>query len=322
MKCAKCGFISFDYLTLCKKCGTNLNPARNGLGFSDVEPAPPPYLRALVESEGAIEPAVAQEQSTSAGRTTFRMEQPDSEAPAPARVSPQVQEVAGGTVEMAEPVDEWTVDPKWLEEFDKKPLADMPEVDDLILELVDDDIPARADAAGPSDTMTFERDFPAMDDIAEDDDMFMGLEDNKSPASVSPAGPLGGTELKQPVPPHEGMPDIDDLFLELVGDEASGLGNSAAGSGAMDSDRTRLPLDVKADESLDDLVFEELSPGADMDLSLGDIGDELELISQPAGKATAPRNDFGTDLDDIVLELDEDTLDLEEMELEGSSTGR
>ncbi len=38
MKCIKCGYTSFDYLSECRKCGTSLAAARDVLGFSATKP--------------------------------------------------------------------------------------------------------------------------------------------------------------------------------------------------------------------------------------------------------------------------------------------
>jgi|GEM_PF-2095911 len=50
MKCAKCGYISFDYLTACKSCHAELGDIREALGFSDF-PAVAPH--SLLESSSA-----------------------------------------------------------------------------------------------------------------------------------------------------------------------------------------------------------------------------------------------------------------------------
>lgn len=48
MKCIKCGYVSFDYLSECKKCRTSLTAARNGFGFSGGKPAVPFLLGSLL----------------------------------------------------------------------------------------------------------------------------------------------------------------------------------------------------------------------------------------------------------------------------------
>ncbi len=48
MKCAKCGYISFDYLSECKKCQTSMAAAREGFGFSAAKSAVPSLLASLL----------------------------------------------------------------------------------------------------------------------------------------------------------------------------------------------------------------------------------------------------------------------------------
>ncbi len=48
MKCTKCGFVSFDYLSECRKCGTDISAARDLLGFSSVKPSVPSLLGSLL----------------------------------------------------------------------------------------------------------------------------------------------------------------------------------------------------------------------------------------------------------------------------------
>lgn len=49
MKCNKCGFVSFDYLSECKKCGIDLTVVRDGLGLLPVRPAVPFLLGPLLK---------------------------------------------------------------------------------------------------------------------------------------------------------------------------------------------------------------------------------------------------------------------------------
>jgi hypothetical protein len=50
MKCHKCGFISFDYLSECKKCGVDLTAGREKMGFSSIKPSEPFFLASLLKS--------------------------------------------------------------------------------------------------------------------------------------------------------------------------------------------------------------------------------------------------------------------------------
>jgi predicted nucleic acid-binding Zn-ribbon protein len=49
MKCIKCGYTSFDHLSECKKCGTNLSDARESLNLPAMEPSVPFLLGALLD---------------------------------------------------------------------------------------------------------------------------------------------------------------------------------------------------------------------------------------------------------------------------------
>jgi hypothetical protein len=52
MRCQKCGFVSFDYLSQCKKCGADLTVVRELLGFSASKSEVPSLLGALLKNEG------------------------------------------------------------------------------------------------------------------------------------------------------------------------------------------------------------------------------------------------------------------------------
>jgi hypothetical protein len=49
MKCTKCGYVSFDYLSECKKCGIDLTTAREALGFQTVKSNVPFFLGSLLK---------------------------------------------------------------------------------------------------------------------------------------------------------------------------------------------------------------------------------------------------------------------------------
>ena len=48
MRCNKCGYISFDHLSECGKCGANLVAVRDALGMRPEEPSSPFYLKSLL----------------------------------------------------------------------------------------------------------------------------------------------------------------------------------------------------------------------------------------------------------------------------------
>ncbi len=54
MKCDKCGFVSFDHLAQCRRCGADLEAVRGRLGFSPVKAEVPFLLGALVKRGEAL----------------------------------------------------------------------------------------------------------------------------------------------------------------------------------------------------------------------------------------------------------------------------
>jgi hypothetical protein len=52
MKCHKCGFVGFDHLSQCKKCGADLTAIREGLGFSALKSEVPFLLGTLLAGGG------------------------------------------------------------------------------------------------------------------------------------------------------------------------------------------------------------------------------------------------------------------------------
>lgn len=89
MKCAKCGFVSFDYLSECKKCRTSLTAAREGFGFFAGKPAVPSLLGSLLR--GYETPTQMESTVVETGMSTpfsfgeeigeeFRREKPESRA--------------------------------------------------------------------------------------------------------------------------------------------------------------------------------------------------------------------------------------------------
>ncbi|MDY0042138.1 MAG: hypothetical protein RBS57_17640 [Desulforhabdus sp.] len=61
MRCPKCGFNSFDYLSECGKCAADLSKTRQELGFADAKPTMPFLLGVLLKEQKAAEPEAAQD---------------------------------------------------------------------------------------------------------------------------------------------------------------------------------------------------------------------------------------------------------------------
>ncbi|SMC25214.1 hypothetical protein SAMN02746041_02250 [Desulfacinum hydrothermale DSM 13146] len=62
MKCTKCGFVSFDYLEACKKCGTDLSSVRQELNLFDFRPEVPAFVAKAIKA--LMNPLVPQPEET------------------------------------------------------------------------------------------------------------------------------------------------------------------------------------------------------------------------------------------------------------------
>lgn len=241
MKCVKCGYISFDYLSECKKCGVSLNQARSGLGFLESKPEPPDILKALIDEGGAPDRAdAAAKTGAPVDDGSLQLEQALTEEPGigfDSQVSGAPAAAAGGV----ETADSWAIDRKWL-----------------------------------------------------------GLEESAAKPEVVD------------------MPDVDDLVLELGDDEAPG-GYVGSQPGGMGFGEDAHSFDMHAEESLDDLLFEDFSQGADEGLSLPEADSDLDVFMKPAAKSEELSIGLDEDVDDLVLELGDDDLSLADVELEETS---
>jgi len=59
MKCTDCGFINFDHLSKCRKCGGDLSAVRKELGLTDFRPNPPFLLKSLLEESEQPAPEIS-----------------------------------------------------------------------------------------------------------------------------------------------------------------------------------------------------------------------------------------------------------------------
>jgi hypothetical protein len=228
MKCVKCGYISFDHLAVCKKCGVNLNQARSGLGFADSKPEPPSYLRALVDEGSSVGPEAAGRRPGSVGDAAMQIEQAVAEGPTVQFGFTGDPQTAQATAAVVETHDVWAADSKWLGLDDathKSMAADMPDVDDLILELVDDEPPARAHVGDVSAQTDSDQDRYSLDIDAEESLDDLVLDDfAHGPDGLHLTEPSSDLDLfakpvtKSVEPSSELEGDLDDLVLELGDD--------------------------------------------------------------------------------------------------------
>ena len=80
MKCQKCGFVSFDNLSECKKCGSDLRAVREGLGFTALKSEVPSLLGALLGPGRSDGIQIRGDKSAAAVGLEFESETPDEPA--------------------------------------------------------------------------------------------------------------------------------------------------------------------------------------------------------------------------------------------------
>ncbi|HYA40554.1 MAG TPA: hypothetical protein VEF34_04590 [Syntrophobacteraceae bacterium] len=106
MKCVKCGYISFDYLSECKKCRTSLTAARESIGFPGVKPAVPFLLGSLLESGPEPESGIAEVETLTSFRLVEEAGAPFDPGDDGVAVSPgeeAVEDVAQQSLPIADP---------------------------------------------------------------------------------------------------------------------------------------------------------------------------------------------------------------------------
>ncbi len=121
MKCHKCGFVGFDHLSQCKKCGADLTAIRERLGFSALKSEVPFLLGTLLAGGGKndIPKARAEEERVDVDFGYDSME-----------LMPSVPEAAGFEQSAGKPAIASDVDTEPQETGG----------DDLIIELSEDDL--------------------------------------------------------------------------------------------------------------------------------------------------------------------------------------
>lgn len=119
MRCPKCGYHSFDYLSACDKCRTDLTAIRRKLGFSGVRPTMPAWLEnpPMEEPQNLFQPAADDDLPLLArgdgnsDRTTVSVDSPAERATLPSAaeadlMSPTPSEM---TITLPDDLPEWSL---------------------------------------------------------------------------------------------------------------------------------------------------------------------------------------------------------------------
>jgi hypothetical protein len=226
MKCSKCGFISFDHLSACKKCGANLSHARSGLGFTEAVPSPPAFLKGLPEEGGSPVGDTTRKEIKSASTPGSRPEAQSSHGTEFSMGNLSSGEAPPRSLDADEDTEEWAIDSQWLEELDEPATPEFIDSDDLVLELVDDE--------GAS----------------------MGNKPDLSLGSSRGAGPdQRGRSLELNLDES-----LEDMFLEDFSIESGGApaaGQQTKSAEPVPTAKTGLALgSLELDENVDDLVMD------------------------------------------------------------------
>lgn len=284
MKCTKCGFVNFDYVSECKKCGIDLSFVRNGLGFLGVKPELPFHLTALLEdlessALGGGQQRAPQKADASLPEIEFGDELDldadivfaDDDLLSPAAGMPG----AGKNVAQATLEEDFDLGADIV--FDDEELGGIEKTSDSGSLTLENDLPesrtstVKADKkpSGDTDDFDFEIDF--------------ALEDNA--ASEPPAG----AEAVQPL-------ENTDEELTITFDE----------------DDFQLPKEEEAQIAKDKQDF---SDDLDLDIPTG-LTMEDDVLAKPSGKDATKAPGEEDAADDLVIELSENDLESLLMELD------
>lgn len=281
MKCIKCGYFSFDYLSECKKCRASLTQVRQLLGFSGLRPEVPEMLTSLLRNYA---PPPAQEAAVAEPSISASLDFEDGLEMAPHEAVEETPEViAAPAVDVRDEAEE---------DFSLLDLSD--EELELLIETPSDSAEAAAPAAAPLQD-TGEADFVIPDSLSPDEPVFpaMKIELPKEEEHAAEAED-GGLEL---------IFDADDLPPELEEEHA-----------AEDEDEG-LELTLDADDFAPEPKEEPKAAAAatpdpilsadvpDLD---GEPEEALPEFSQPPKKGGILPGEPG---DDYVFELSEEDLD-------------
>jgi hypothetical protein len=135
MRCQKCGFVSFDYLSRCKRCAAELVQLRESLGFSDFRPEPVHWLRPYVEESAAGDGGAVLDSMLTAEASLAAVDGVEDLAFDLPLSSDGPPLPPAATMQRAAAAEELPQESPWLDEMDASIPLDILEDDDLVLEL-------------------------------------------------------------------------------------------------------------------------------------------------------------------------------------------
>jgi hypothetical protein len=219
MKCNKCGFVSFDYLAECKKCGNDLTVVRDSLGLCPVRPNVPfllgPLLKGYDPSQGEHGGPVGNDllsESADAGATEIELEDELSFSETPElREAEEVSPAPEDPLEVPSPVSPSPSDLSDAE-FPEITLDEDPEPE-LSISLADEPSEQGLSEVGleypPEMNLDMELKLE-LEDAGQDSDKALSFE------KVLDPGDLGEISLEGPTVQKKSMEIGDEDLLELI----------------------------------------------------------------------------------------------------------
>ncbi len=331
MRCANCGYVSFDYLSECKKCRTDLAGARESIGFIAAKPAVPFLLGSLINMEAPApqpeNPVVVETQTLNSfsfpeelthsndpvekAGDEFRLETPQSEIDTP--------NSANAASEAAE------------EDFSLLDLSD----EELEL-LIDKDALGYDETDATLTEGLSEVAKPPREQFAAVEPIPMAVEPIPMAAEpiplaiepITPAIEFSLPEVKTPAGPETDKPTLNvDDFLEGLGAKPSPKSPStshlegeipsaavpAANELVLDFDDPSLDLDTDLELTF---ALEPISESSDSPAGI-EKAPKAPAALEPAFDPARPQTDDSTD--DFVIELSDNDLDALLEELGGTT---
>ena len=286
MKCQKCGYVSFDYLSECKSCGTNISAAREALGLFGVKPSMPSLLSSLL-TKGIPEDSV------STGSRPVLPSEPTSFEGLDFGEELDFSSDAEPHEGLSAPSDASAAPAKGSGDADLEDLDAL--LESATFELSEEDVTYSPQQREPSRELDLEMDFG--------EELALELESSQhAPEFAKPERPPasrtpGSQESHRSISPETGgvklfEPDVDELLQSLQIEEepkpelASGLKPAAAATGV--GARVQSDTFGQEDENIDlELSDDDLE---NLILELDDLGaDQIPGVSTSAAEKEKKR---------------------------------
>ena len=274
MKCPKCGYISFDYNSVCPKCNKDITAEREKMGLPSYRPTTPSLLGALTgdanESHIGLEahrPEETSELEQEMGGLSFE----DSQAIEAMEVA--FEDSQDLEIELEPATDEELDDSS--EEVDLSSLAEESDKVDLTKEESSGDLSLDLENLSFEDAEAEQAEEADGDEFLLEPDSDFSLESSAEKPAEDLS--LNLEDLAFEEEPHDEKQDTPSLELEGLFDETEKASDSSAG---VDKQNEEIMLDLgDLDEDATDnigLELDDSAEGGEIDLEILDLDLEME----------------------------------------------